>query len=192
MPVKIFRMWSPVYLGTILLWIASCSDSSEISSYSIPKEKQSPLTMDNLEMAQPIWDVPSGWKPGKESSMRVGSFAVEDENGSALDISISNLLGDGGGLLSNVNRWIGQIGMSATTDGGLPNYVSDITVAGKSATLVKASNKEQTLVAAIVKTGDRSWFFKMIGESRLAEKEQANFDSLLNSVRFESNDEEEE
>ncbi len=192
MPVKIFRMWSPVYLGTILLWIASCSDSSEISSYSIPKEKQSPLTMDNLEMAQPIWDVPSGWKPGKESSMRVGSFAVEDENGSALDISISNLLGDGGGLLSNVNRWIGQIGMSATTDGGLPNYVSDITVAGKSATLVKASNKEQTLVAAIVKTGDRSWFFKMIGESRLAEKEQANFDSLLNSVRFEGNDEEEE
>lgn len=192
MPVKIFRMWSPVYLVTTLFWMASCSDSSEISSYSIPKEKQSPLTMDNLEMAQPIWDVPSGWKPGKESSMRVGSFAVEDENGSALDISISNLLGDGGGLLSNVNRWIGQIGMSATTDGGLPNYVSDITVAGKSATLVKASNKEQTLVAAIVKTGDRSWFFKMIGESRLAEKEQANFDSLLNSVRFEGNDEEEE
>lgn len=192
MPVKQFRMWSPVCFGTILLWMASCSDSSEISSYSIPKEKQSPLAMDNLEMAQPIWDVPSGWKPGKESSMRVGSFAVEDENGSALDISISNLLGDGGGLLSNVNRWIGQIGMSATTDGGLPNYVSDITVAGKSATLVKASNKEQTLVAAIVKTGDRSWFFKMIGESRLAEKEQANFDSLLNSVRFEGNDEEEE
>ena len=192
MPVKQFRMWLPVCFGTILLWLASCSDSSEISSYSIPKEKQSPLAMDNLEMAQPIWDVPSGWKPGKESSMRVGSFAVEDENGSALDISISNLLGDGGGLLSNVNRWIGQIGMSATTDGGLPNYVSDITVAGKSATLVKASNKEQTLVAAIVKTGDRSWFFKMIGESRLAEKEQANFDSLLNSVRFEGNDEEEE
>jgi hypothetical protein len=172
--------------------MASCSDSSEISSYPIPKEKQSPLAMDNLEMAQPIWDVPSGWKPGKESSMRVGSFAVEDENGSALDISISNLLGDGGGLLSNVNRWIGQIGMSATTDGGLPNYVSDITVAGKSATLVKASNKEQALVAAIVKTGGRSWFFKMIGESRLAQKEQANFDSLLNSVRFEGNDEEEE
>ena len=191
MPVKRFRMWLPVCLGTILLWMASCSDSSEISSYSIPKEKQSPLAMDNLEMAQPIWDVPSGWKPGKESSMRVGSFAVEDENGSALDISISNLLGDGGGLLSNVNRWIGQIGMSATTDGGLPNYVSDITVAGKSATLVKASNQEQTLVAAILKTGGRSWFFKMIGESRLAQKEQANFDSLLQSVRFEGSEEEE-
>ncbi|SVC60355.1 uncharacterized protein METZ01_LOCUS313209 [marine metagenome] len=188
MPVKRFRMWLPVCLGTILLWVASCADSSKISSYSIPKEKQSSLANDNPEMAQPIWEIPSGWKPGKESAMRVGSFAVEDENGSALDISISNLLGDGGGLLSNVNRWIGQIGMSATTGEGLSNYVSDITIAGKSATLVKASNKEQTLVAAILKTGGRSWFFKMIGESRLAEKEQANFDSLLQSVRFESSE----
>ena len=190
MPVRCFRMRLSVCLGTILLWVASCSDSSEISSYSIPKEKQSPLTMDNLEMAQPIWEVPSGWKPGKESSMRVGSFAVEDENGSALDISISNLLGDGGGLLSNVNRWIGQIGMNATTREGLSNYVSDITVAGKPATLVKASNKEQALVSGILKIGGRSWFFKMMGDARLAEKEQENFNSLLQSVRFESSEEE--
>jgi hypothetical protein len=190
MPMKRFRMCLPVCLGMILLWIASCADSSEISSYSIPKEKHSSLIKDNPEMNEPIWEVPSGWKPGKESAMRVGSFAVEDENGSALDISISNLLGDGGGLLSNVNRWIGQIGMSATTGGGLTNYISDITVAGKPATLVKASNKEQTLVAAILKTGGRSWFFKMIGESGLAEKEQVNFDSLLQSVRFERSEEE--
>ena len=122
--------------------------------------------------------------------MRVGSFAVVDDNGSALDISISNLLGDGGGLLSNVNRWIGQIGMNPTTEGGLTNYVSDIIVAGKSATLVKASNNQQALVAAIVKTDGRSWFFKMIGESGLAEKEQTNFDSLLSSVRFEGLEEE--
>jgi hypothetical protein len=190
MSVKRFRMWWPVCLGTILLWVASCADSSEISSYSIPKEKHSSLTNYNPEMNQPIWEVPSGWKPGKESAMRVGSFAVQDDNGSVLDISISNLLGDGGGLLSNVNRWIGQIGMSATTDGGLSNYVSDITVAGRPATLVKATNKEQALVSAILKTGDRSWFFKMIGESGLAEKEQANFDSLLQSVRFEGSEEE--
>jgi len=190
MPVKRFLMCWPVCLGTILLWVASCSDSSQVSSYSIPKEKKSSLSNGSLEMAQPVWEVPSGWKPGKESAMRVGSFAVEDENGSALDISISNLLGDGGGLLSNVNRWIGQIGMSATTGEGLSNYVSDITVAGKPATLVKASNKEQALVSAILKIGGRSWFFKMMGDSRLAEKEQENFDSLLQSVRFESSEEE--
>ena len=190
MSVKRFSMLLPFCLGTILLWMASCSDSSEISSYSIPKEKQSSPTESGTVMTQPIWDVPTGWKPGKESSMRVGSFAVEDENGSALDISISNLLGDGGGLLSNVNRWIGQIGMNPTTEGGLTNYVSDIIVAGKSATLVKASNNQQTLVAAIVKTSGRSWFFKMIGESGLAEKEQTNFDSLLSSVRFEGHEEE--
>ena len=188
--MKRFSIWLPVCLGTILLWMASCSDSYEISSYSIPKEKRSSPSESDQVMAHPTWEVPEGWVPGKKSSMRVGSFAVEDENGSALDISISNLLGDGGGLLSNVNRWIGQIGMNATTREGLSNYVSDITVAGKPATLVKASNKEQALVSAILKIGGRSWFFKMMGDARLAEKEQENFDSLLQSVRFESSEEE--
>jgi hypothetical protein len=170
--------------------MVSCSDSSKITSYTIPKEKRSSPSESDQVMAHPTWEVPEGWIPGKKSSMRVGSFAVEDENGSALDISISNLLGDGGGLLSNVNRWIGQIGINPTTEGGLTNYVSEITVAGKPASLVKASNNQQTFVAAIVKTGARSWFFKMTGESALAEKEQTNFDSLLQSVRFESSEEE--
>ena len=189
MPLSRIPMFLPVCLGAIILWTASCTDSLETNSYSIPKEKQSSLANDNPEMTLPMWEVPSGWKPGKESAMRVGSYAVEDENGSALDISISHLLGDGGGLLSNVNRWIGQIGISATTGDGLANYVSDITVAGKPATLVKASNKEQALVAAILKIGDRSWFFKMMGDTRLAKKEQANFDSLLHSVHFEVSEE---
>ena len=189
MPLNQIRTCLPVCLAAIISWTASCTDSSEITSYSTPKENQSSLANDNPEMNRPMWEVPSGWKAGKESAMRVGSFAVEDGNGSALDISISNLLGDGGGLLSNVNRWIGQIGMNATTGEGLSNYVSDITVAGKPATLVKASNKEQALVAAILKTGGRSWFFKMMGDSRLAKKEQENFDSLLQSVHFEVSEE---
>jgi hypothetical protein len=80
--------------------------------------------------------------------------------------------------------------MNATTREGLSNYVTDITVAGKPATLVKASNKEQALVSGILKIGGRSWFFKMMGDARLAEKEQENFNSLLQSVRFESSEEE--
>jgi len=55
--------------------------------------------------------VPTGWKPGKVSSMRLGSYSVEEEDGCSLDISITSFPGDSGGLLPNAERWLGQIGL---------------------------------------------------------------------------------
>jgi hypothetical protein len=60
---------------------------------------------------QDKWDIPDGWKPGKESPMRMGSFAVKDNNESKLDISVTVIPGDMGGLTPNVKRWLGQIGL---------------------------------------------------------------------------------
>jgi len=56
------------------------------------------------------WVIPDGWKPGKESPMRMGSFAVSDGN-AKLDISVTVIPGDIGGLTPNVKRWLGQIGL---------------------------------------------------------------------------------
>ena len=55
--------------------------------------------------------IPTGWKPGKVSSMRLGSYSVEEEDGCSLDISITSFPGDLGGLMPNVERWLGQIGL---------------------------------------------------------------------------------
>ena len=55
--------------------------------------------------------VPTGWKPGKVSSMRLGSYSVEEEDGCSLDISITSFPGDLGGLMPNVERWLGQISL---------------------------------------------------------------------------------
>jgi hypothetical protein len=63
------------------------------------------------EQGQDKWFIPEGWEPGKKSSMRIGSFAVKDGNDSSLDISVTAFPGDLGGLLPNVERWLGQIGL---------------------------------------------------------------------------------
>ena len=55
---------------------------------------------------------PTTWKDGKTSSMRIASLKVDDQNGSELDISVTTFPGDVGGLLANVNRWVGQIELS--------------------------------------------------------------------------------
>jgi hypothetical protein len=68
------------------------------------------------EQGQDQWFIPEGWEPGKKSSMRIGSFSVKDGKDSSLDISVTSFPGDLGGLLPNVERWLGQIGLEPGKD----------------------------------------------------------------------------
>lgn len=133
---------------------------------------------------KPTWEAPEHWIPGKPSSMRVGSFSVLGDNGKQLDFSITSFPGDVGGLLANVNRWLGQVGLNEVDESGLTNYVSPLEIDGKSAQLVIAENDEKSLYAALLFQTERAWFFKMIGDSELAKIEKKNFLGFLNSVCF--------
>ena len=128
------------------------------------------------------WSKPSSWSEGKASSMRVGSFKVTGPNGTQLDISVTSFPGDVGGLLANVNRWIGQIDLAPIQKTSLDQYCSSITLAGNSAHLVEAYGEEKGVLAGILFLEKESWFFKLMGNRSLAEKEKSNFISFLNSI----------
>ena len=132
----------------------------------------------------PDWTIPSNWTPGQASSMRLASYKVNDEEGNELDFSVTSFPGDVGGLLANVNRWLGQIGVEPTDEKGLKEFVRPITIDGISAQLVEASSEDETLYAAILMRDNRSWFFKLTGNKILAEKEKANFSDFLESICF--------
>ena len=84
--------------------------------------------------------------------MRLASYKVNDEEGNELDFSVTSFPGDVGGLLANVNRWLGQIGVQPTDEEGLKEFVRPITIDGISAKLVEASSEDETLFAAIRET----------------------------------------
>ena len=176
------RKPSNVRLST-MIWVVllvqlnfSCGDSGEVSIYSIPKAK--------AKSQGPHWEVPEGWKPGKESAMRVGSFSVSDDNGSSLDISVTAFPGDTGGLLANVNRWLGQIDLQPVDEGDLENYVTETEVDNPPAPLVQAENDGKSLRVLAVTVHDKTWFFKMMGDFKLAEKERETFDKFVHSTDF--------
>ena len=132
----------------------------------------------------PDWKIPANWTPGPSSSMRLASYEVSDEEGNELDFSVTSFPGDVGGLLANVNRWLGQIGVQPTDEEGLKRFVRPVTIDGISAQLVEASSEDKTLYAAILMREDRSWFFKLTGSKSLAEKEKKNFSDFLESICF--------
>ncbi len=59
---------------------------------------------------KPTWTVPSGWQEGQLAQFLVAKYVIAGADGTAA-VNVSSLAGDGGGLLANVNRWRGQLGL---------------------------------------------------------------------------------
>ncbi len=123
---------------------------------------------------------PKGWEPGKASSMRAASFAVTDGD-KKVDISA---IAAGGNELDNVNRWRQQIGLEPVSQEDLDSTARAIEVDGTSARLFDLVGETETILAVIVPSGGQSWFFKLKGDPALAEREKANFESFVTSVKF--------
>jgi hypothetical protein len=130
---------------------------------------------------QPTWEAPAHWERKASTQMRIGNYAVTNEAGQTLDFSITSFPGQVGGILANVNRWLGQVGIDPTDEEGLKQYLSDRTVDQKPAKLVLAESDDQALYAAILFHKDRSWFLKLMGDRALAQAEKENFLGLVDS-----------
>jgi hypothetical protein len=132
----------------------------------------------------PNWQVPAGWKAAGPKPMRLASFDIPDAAGNG-DVSISKLNGDGGGLLANINRWRGQVGLPALEASALASNSKTLaTAGGDPATWVELAGGEKTIFGAIVTRGDASWFFKLTVPSAAAGRQREAFDRFVRSVRF--------
>ena len=167
-------------ISVIAFGLASCGKNSEIQIEEIEKEEE--------PFAGPSWEIPQGWIPGKSSSMRVGSYLVEDENGSTIDVSVTRIdhveHPGAGELLPNANRWLGQINVYPKDEEEIQKYVHEYSIAGRNADWIEAKEGKQRLVGVILKVRNLTWFFKMIGDSALSQREQKNFEFLLDSIRI--------
>ncbi len=164
------RMLGAVILPDMPAPAESSTPLPETASTPQPEPSSSAIT----------FETPEGWDTGKASSMRAASFAVTDGEQS---VDISAMMA-GGDELANVNRWRGQIGLEDVTQETLDETARELDVDGQTARLFNLIGEEQTIVAVIVPQGGQSWFFKMMGDPALAERELANFEAFVTSVKF--------
>lgn len=132
--------------------------------------------------------VPDGWRKEPNTGMRKAAFSVSDGEQS-VEITVIDLVAEAGELLPNVNRWREQIGLQATTAKELAAVAEEIgtgAAVGDYVALVgsKDASRPQTIFAAVVLHGGKSWFIKLMGDSELAAREEERFKSFVRSVKF--------
>jgi hypothetical protein len=140
----------------------------------------------------PKWTVPKDWQEGKASSMRRASFVAKGADGQTADIAVTVFPGDVGGLLMNINRWRGQIGLGPVAPDEISGITSDLEVDGVKSTVVdfKGENppagktQPQRMIVVTVPHAGNSWFFKMTGDASLVESQKESFLRFVQSVKF--------
>lgn len=126
---------------------------------------------------------PQGWAPGKPSSMRKASLAAVDGDAVA-DISVFAFPADANDLLSNVNRWRGQVGLAAVSADELQKSSKKVDVGGHAGDYVELVGEKETIFGVMVKKGETAWFFKLQGPTVLAGREKTKFEEFVKSARL--------
>jgi len=144
------------------------------------------------QAANPQWEAPKDWQPGPASSVRRGSWTVRSADGQSADIAVTAFPGDVGGLLANINRWRGQIGMQPVMPNEVASITSNMAVNGQTATMVDFSSEQpmagktnqQRVIVVILMHDGNSWFFKMTGDAPLVAAQKDMLLQFVKSAKF--------
>lgn len=127
------------------------------------------------------YELPSGWKEGTPTnSLIVAAFEVPDGG----KLTVVPLAGQGGSLISNVNRWRGQVGLPPVKEEEMQKELKYLQVGGQKSPYVEAKGRESLLVVAVPQ-GGTTWFFKLQGPAEVVAKQKPTFEAFLASIRFE-------
>jgi hypothetical protein len=118
--------------------------------------------------------------------MRLAKFLVPVPSGAPLELSVTTLGGSAGGLLANVNRWQGQLGLPPLTQAQLTQKVSQIRAGSRPYQLVDLLNPSthQRVLAVITQSESDTWFFKLTGEAEAIDAVRGQFDQFLRGVEI--------
>ncbi|MDP3542667.1 MAG: hypothetical protein Q8T11_09410 [Elusimicrobiota bacterium] len=177
----------PALFFTAMILMTACGEEP-ISRARVPKTDEPPaLAVAPRDMSSSgpglRWSMPKGWKEVPGTGMRLATFVPP--GGLKTEGTVVSLPGDSGSELANANRWRGQIGLPPTDEAGMaaarttvaakigPVRVYDFTSEGEART---------RLIAAVVSTGDTTWFFKLMGEAGATESARPGFLAIIKGL----------
>ena len=124
---------------------------------------------------------PSNWIPKPAGAFLLARFDIPIQT-DRMDASVSMLSGGAGGLLGNVNRWRGQLGLAPLTT---PPPTESILLNGAAYQLVVIRHTPHSMAVYMYQKGDNTWFFKVVGPSRQLTTAQRAMETYIKGGQWE-------
>lgn len=165
-----------------LISLAACGRED----ISVRREaKETPAATAAFEPSAPAglrWSAPKGWAEKPAGNMQVAAFGLPSSAG----VTIAMFPGDVGGELANVNRWRGQISLPPVAEGELAALRERVETRAGAAQLYDFTGPGEArtrLVAAMLRVGDSTWFFKLTGTEAAVAAARPAFLEFLKGLR---------
>jgi hypothetical protein len=140
---------------------------------------------------KPTWIIPPDWSETAPSQFLVAKFMIGSGDATAA-VNVSSLAGDGGGLLANVNRWRGQLGLDPMANEIQPGSEGP---AGQTIQTIgtltvdytgtdSRTGKPARLVGSIVPKNGQTWFYKLMGDPDLVAQQKDAFIKFVQSAKY--------
>lgn len=185
------RIAAAILAGSVFGLFGGC-EKRGIEAYRAPKQQTPAATPETPGAAparapaeaQVVWTAPQGWvSVPSDQPMRLATF----QPGAGLpEVTLNAFPGDTGGLLANVNRWRGQLGLPAIEESQLAQAAPTEIVEGVSVTTVDFTGANgQEMLGAILSPGDgKTWFVKSTGEPAAIATLKPSFAEFARSFRL--------
>jgi hypothetical protein len=143
------------------------------------------------------WTKPAAWTGKPASEMRLASYEFTSADGTKADVSVFSFPDAAGGLLANINRWRGQVGLTpvnapeesaaraeiAGQAAWLVDFVGTPTGAAPAMGATPPPTGPTRIIGAIVPVSGQAWFFKMMGPDATVAAQRPAFEELVASIR---------
>lgn len=139
---------------------------------------------------KPTWTVPAGWQEVAAGQFLVAKFAIAGDGGAQAAVNISMSGGEGGGLISNVNRWRKQLGLNDLSADEIIKAVTSVETSAGKAMFVEMSGTDAKsgqparVVGALVPQAGQTWFYKLMGDPKVVESQKAAFTTFVQSAKY--------
>lgn len=155
----------------------------DVRTYQVPKKfTQKPASDSGHVGAGGVhWTPPTGWEPGPDTPMRLASYRTPDGG----DFSLV-ALPDSSDLM-NVNRWLRQIGRPPVTQPELATMQKLWQTGAGMATVYDlrgADPDTRSILAAILRLPQLTYFFKLSGPASVLQAQEAEFLAFVSSFHI--------
>ena len=175
------------HLLCLLLFLMSCEKNKHVRTYRLQKIDSKPIVEDvqpSVEFSV-TWEKPESWIQVDGHSMRLASFNTPFSDGSG-DVSVTTFGGSSGGITSNVNRWLGQIGLESMSDSDIDAIsLKKSGFLGEFFYFKLLNDKDQTaaILASIFQLKERTVFVKLSSSATGVNEIENDFLKFCNSLR---------
>jgi len=164
--------------------------SFRITAANQPGHNHPPVTSDRSESKQDGWHLPQHWQlDTKPSTILSAAYNIHTSKGHAR-ATVTVLVGGGGGLLANVNRWRHQLGLppvgtldqQPTMPIGTQSGHQPVTAFDLLAQAVGPKGRLRFLIA-VLPHQNKTWYVKLTGPDMAVELEKQSFEKWVASIQ---------